>query len=297
MDFKLETLDKTLTVSKIANVHFFEFEKNYQTQDSSHPFHELIFSYSGTLNIVSENYRGELKRGELIIHHSNEVHSLVTQKNKKNTVIIIGFQCNSPFLAFFSKQKILLNEFERKQLARIVKEGRNVYSPPYDKPTYHMKKRAKQVFGCEQLLQSLLECFLIELIRKYQGSTKKHIDAPAQQNLPMDSIIEYIEVHFADKLTIDELAFLFNTNRSIFCREFKLRTGKTLIEYIADKKIEKIKKFLLSTDKSLIEISDALNFDNTAYLCRFFKKHTGCTPKSFRLEHQAAKSKDEIDNS
>ena len=115
IDFKLEELNKTLTVSKIANVHFFEFEKDYQTQDSSHPFHELIFSYSGTLKIVSENYHGELKRGELIIHHSNEIHSLVTQKNKKNTVIIIGFQCTSPLLHIFSKQKILLTEFERKQ--------------------------------------------------------------------------------------------------------------------------------------------------------------------------------------
>ena len=291
MDFKLEELNKTLTVPKIANVHFFEFEKDYQTQDSSHPFHELIFSYSGTLKIVSENYHGELKRGELIIHHSNEIHSLVTQKNKKNTVIIIGFQCTSPLLHIFSKQKILLTEFERKQLARIVKEGRNVYSPPYDKQTYHMKKRTKQVFGCEQLLQSLLECFLIELIRKYHGPAKKYIDAPTQQNLPMDSIIEYVDVHFADKLTIDELAFLFNTNRSIFCREFKLRTGKTLIEYIADKKIEKIKNLLLSTDKSLMEISDDLNFDNTAYLCRFFKKHTGCTPNRFRLAHKDKQSK------
>ena len=189
MDFKLEELNKTLTVPKIANVHFFEFEKNYQTKDSSHPFHELIFSYSGALNISSENYHGELKRGELIIHHSDEVHSLVTQKNKKNTAIIIGFECSSPLLHMFSEQKILLNESERKQLARIVKEGRNVYSPPYNKPTYHMKKRTKQVFGCEQLLQSLLECFLIELIRKYQGTAKKYIDTPAQQNLPMDSII------------------------------------------------------------------------------------------------------------
>jgi AraC-like DNA-binding protein len=38
--------------------------------------------------------------------------------------------------------------------------------------------------------------------------------------------------------------------------------------------------------EEMMEISDELNFDNTAYLCRFFKKHTGCTPKHFRLAHQ-----------
>jgi hypothetical protein len=167
MEFKLQELNKTLSIPKIANVHFFEFEKNYSTQNDRHPFCELLFSYSGNLNIVSENFEGELKKGELIIHQHNELHSLFTQKNKTTTVIIIGFQCFAKQLEYFSKHKIQLNEMELKQLARIVKEGRNVFAPPYDKPLYHMKKKDSQIFASEQLLQSLLETFLIELIRKY----------------------------------------------------------------------------------------------------------------------------------
>ena len=46
--------------------------------------------------------------------------------------------------------------------------------------------------------------------------------------------------------------------------------------------IEKIKEYLLASDKSLVEISDKLHFDNTAYLCRFFKKHTGVTQNTYR---------------
>jgi AraC-like DNA-binding protein len=287
MEFKLEQLKKTLTVSKIASVHFFELDTAYQTQDASHPFHELIFSHTGTLQILSDNYQGELKRGELIIHQSNEVHSLATQRNKKNTVITIGFQCASPFLKFFSKQKILLNEAERKQLTRIVTEGRNVYSPPYDKPIFHMEKRTDQVFGCEQLLQALLECFLIELIRRHQRDALKY-DVELPHNLPMEAIVEYVDGHFANRLTIDELALLFNTNRSVFCRAFKAYTGKTLITYIADKKLESIKELLTSSRKSLVEISDELHFDNPAYLCRFFKKHTGVTPITYRNTQREA---------
>lgn len=280
----MQELNKSLSVTKIANVHFFEFEKNYSTKNDQHPFCELIFSYSGNLNIVSENFEGELKKGEMIIHQHNEQHSLFTQKNKTTTVIIIGFQCFSPQLEYFSKRKIQLNEMEIKQLARIVKEGRNVFAPPYDKPLYHMKKKDAQIFASEQLLQSLLEIFLIELIRKYNYHTHKKQEVQ-EKNFPVKAVLEYIDAHFSDKITLDEIAFLFNTNRSLFCREFKLSTGTTFISYINNKKIQAIQQALSDGKYSVTEIADQLNFESTAYLCRFFKQHTGLTPKEYRQKN------------
>ncbi len=284
MEFKLQELNKSLSVSKIANVHFFEFEKNYSTKNDCHPFCELLFSYSGNVNVVSENFDGALKKGEMIIHQHNEQHSLFTQKNKNTTVIIIGFQCTAPQLQYFSKHKILLNEIEIKQLARIVKEGRNVFAPPYDKPLYHMKKKNTQIFASEQILQSLLEIFLIELIRKYNYHNHKEQDVQ-EKNFPLKAVLEYIDNHFTDKITLDEIAFLFNTNRSLFCREFKVATGTTFINYINEKKIQAIKQALAEGVYSISEIAALLHFESTAYLCRFFKKHTGLTPNEYRHQN------------
>ncbi len=282
MEFKLKSLNDSLTVEKIANVHFFEFENKRQTKPDSHPFCELLFSYAGTLNVSAEHFEGTLKRGELIIHQANEKHSLYTQKNKQTTVVILGFQCNCPYLKYFSERKIRLDEGEIKQIARIIKEGRNVFSPPYDKPVYDMKKKETQIFGSEQLLRSLLENFLIELIRKHQFSRS---EAESEtQNFQFGEILDYIDLHYAERLTLDEISFLFNTNRSTFCREFKAYTGYTFIHYIAKKKTEKIQKILLEENKSLSEIAEALNFESTAYFCRFFKKQTGVTPKEYRRQ-------------
>lgn len=280
----MQELNKSLSVTKIANVHFFEFEKNYSTKNDRHPFCELVFSYSGSLNVVSESFKGELKKGEMIIHQHNESHTLFTQKNRKTTVIVIGFQCFSPQLEYFSKRKVQLNEMEIKQLARIIKEARNVFAPPYDKPLYHMKKKPEQIFASEQILQSLLEIFLIELIRKYALHSHKERESE-KKNFPIKEVLEYIDVHFSDKITLDEIAFLFNTNRSLFCREFKSATGTTFINYVNGKKIEAIKKVLLTESYSVTEIASRLNFESTAYLCRLFKKNTGFTPKEYRQQN------------
>ena len=67
MEFKLQTLNNVLKVTKIANVHFFEFDQAKQTESGKHPFCELLFSYAGTIAVDGENFKGKLKKGEMII--------------------------------------------------------------------------------------------------------------------------------------------------------------------------------------------------------------------------------------
>ena len=292
MNFNLIKIKDVLEIPEIANVHFFEFEKDYSTSEDSHPFCELVFSYSGTLGIVAENYNGKLRKGELLIHRAGERHALKSHKNKKTTVVIIGFKCVSEYINAFSERPVRLDENEIKALARIVKEGRNVFSPPYDVPLYNMKKKENQVWGSEQILRSLLENFLIELVRNHvirEGNDEEG----GTSDFKLEEIISYVDAHFTEKLVLDDLAFLFNTNRSALCRSFKAFTGKTLVNYIADKKLSAFLEMLSKTNLSLSEIAAKLGFESTAYLCRFFKKHTGKTPKEYRREIEANTEKHE----
>lgn len=283
MDFKLKEMTGVLLVPKIANVHFFEFPVGHETKEDKHPFCELVFVNEGTLQVRSEKFSGTLSKGGFILHGANEVHALACSKTVETSLIIIGFECRNETLSFFTEKPVYLSESEIKQLARIVKEGRNVFAPPYDVPVYDMIKKKEQVFGSEQILRSLLETFLIGLIRKYALSQAS--EEAEEVDFKISEIVEYVDDNFTEKMTLDELAFLFHTNRSTLCKEFRIATGKTVVGYIIDKKVESAKR-LLAGKKSITQIADELRFESVPYFCKFFKKYAGVTPAGYRREIQ-----------
>ena len=258
-----------------------QYPENYYTTHDSHPFRELVFVSSGRLAITSDNFSGILEKNTLLIHRPDETHSLKTVEGTAPTVIIIGFTCEGGDIDSFSGAPATLDDQDVKKLAEIVKEGRNVFAPPYDVPKYDMKKKKHPPYGAEQMLKNLLEYFLISLTRKFIDNALTE-EAVGADKVNAGEIISYIEDNYKEKITLDELAFIFRTNRSTLCKVFKLNTGKTITEYANDKKLAKAKDKILSTDKTLTEIAEELNFESIHYFTRFFKKHTGVSPKEFR---------------
>ncbi len=279
MDYVIKSLENVLTINNLVNIHFFEFEKNFATQNEKHPFIELVYVNVGQINVMSPEYTGVLKKGEFILHKANSMHSLNCGKNNKPSIVIIGFLCSSPELDAFSVAPTLLDKSHISQLADIIREARNVFLPPYNIPTYDMKKRTKQQYGAEQLLKNTLECFFISII---QNNHAKHKSSPQVQSFEIKSIIEYIDNNLFEKITIDELSFMFCTNRTSLCEKFKAVTGVTLLNYIAEKKLDWAKKNILNTNKTFTQISLEMNFDSVHYFSRFFKQKTGFSPKDYR---------------
>lgn len=67
-----------------------------------------------------------------------------------------------------------------------------------------------------------------------------------------------------------------------FTRQIKAASGKTPAQLIKERVIIEAKAMLNSGDDSIKHISEAMNFPNTAFFCRYFKQETGMTPSEFR---------------
>ena len=283
MNFIVKQLKNALSVTGIANVHFFDFEKNITTKTDKHPFCELLFVSSGSITVESEDFNGILYKENLLIHRANEHHKLTTH-GEETRVIIIGFTCDNFDSAYFSKNPIKLNDVNIKKLAEIVKEGRNVFLPPHNVPVYDMKKNINQPYGSEQMLKNLLEYFLISITREHLTSYLP--ESNIKSEFTVNEIIAYLNDKYKEKITLNELSFIFGTNRTTLCKEFKEATGTTISNYLSNKKLEEAKHLISTTNKTFTEISIELNFESIHYFTRFFKKHTNLTPKEYKKQNR-----------
>lgn len=282
MDFVLQDFNIQLSVTRLANVHYFEFTNLYHTRNDSHNFCELLFVDKGSIEVHADNYRGTLNMGDMIIHRPGEAHSLKSRADTAPNVIIIGFECDSTTLDPFALHPVSLQSEHRRLLANILAESMSIYEPPYDVPnTPHMKKRDNYKFGADQMIKLLLEMFLISVIRDFSDNTHQHENEDAESNVNIRAVHQYITDNYTAKIHLDNLCFLFGTNKTSLCRSFKSEYGITIFEYITSLKIKEAKSLLRTRKMTVSQIAELLGFESLHYFCRVFKKHTGQSPTQY----------------
>ncbi len=280
MNYKLKCFTAPVTVSKLANIHYFEFTNQFHTEKGCHAFRELLYVDSGYITVNSDNYSGRINENQLIIHKSNETHSLYCPEKETPNVIIIGFECKCNDLDMFSKEPVALNDSQKRLLTEVVKEGRNVFMPPYDIPGQKdMKKRKDYPFGADQLIKIKLENLFIELIRgKISASKDEKITVSDDK---IQEIARYLEENFKEKIKLSELCFLFGTNTTTLCNKFFVTYGETVISYVNRLKIKEAKKLMRTNKYNLTEISSMVGFSTIHYFSKTFKKYEKKSPTAY----------------
>ncbi len=280
MEFKLKDFKTDIAVTRMANIHYFEFIKKYQTFKDTHPFRELIYVDSGTVNVESDGFSGTLCSKQLIIHKSNEVHSLSCLDRDVPNVIIIGFECDSERLDMFSENATTLSPDLIKILTEVIKEGRSVFLPPYDVPNVtDMKKREDIPFGADQMLRLKFEMFLIELIRSTEITP--HSLKSLLTYSKTEEIFAYINNNYKEKISLNDLCFLFGTNKTTICKSFKEACGDTVVGYINRLRIKQAKKLMREGDLNLTQVSSNVGFSSIHYFSKIFKTYEGVSPSDY----------------
>ena len=287
MEFVLKSFKTELKVTRLANLHYFEFTPSFHTTDDSHDFCELVYVDKGRIQISSDNYTGQLSQGSMIIHAANQNHSLYCTDDIAPNIIIIGFECITKELDKLTYAPLPLTDELQKMLAEIIKEGRTVYEPPFDIPNIRdMKKRKKYSFGADQLIKNYLQIFIIKSIRLHEAllngsETERGALNSSAALTQIGEIKKYIDENFKEKINIEELCFIFNTNKTTLSKEFKRLYGHTVIDYINIKRVTYTKKMLDKGDSSLTAIASDLNLSSVHYLTSLFKKQEKMTPTEY----------------
>jgi YesN/AraC family two-component response regulator len=94
--------------------------------------------------------------------------------------------------------------------------------------------------------------------------------------------IRYISKNYASNITLNDVAEQVHLNPAYFSSLFKQSTGSSFKEYLNMVRIEESKRLLSNTDYSIMDISQAVGFEDQSYFTKIFKKYTGLTPREYR---------------
>lgn len=136
----------------------------------------------------------------------------------------------------------------------------------------------KRIEHCNNALE--LKTLFQEMTRKYcmlvqNYSMKEYSEVIAR-------ILNYIDFHIADSLSLKNIAGIFNLNPSYLSRLFKKETGKTMTDYINERRVEKSLIFLTTTNISIQAIAARVGIFDENYFSRVFKKIKNMSPREYR---------------
>lgn len=97
-----------------------------------------------------------------------------------------------------------------------------------------------------------------------------------------DRAVEFIERHFREDITLEQLAGITGVSLQHFCRIFRGQTGMRPMEYLARKRISEAKRLLSSTGRSVAEIAELIGYRDPTYFGAVFRRYEGTTPTEYR---------------
>ena len=182
----------------------------------------------------------------------------------------------------FDSEVFYMFYLQSKNKATIFKSGH----PVYDALARYMQESSDEYTAkdlCYKLpIRANIYLMMTALLRYYCTSRTESDKMIYHNVLRLRLVMEYISVHFCEKIYIEKLADMINVSADYFTKMFKDTIGKTPIEYINGLRVNESMRQLAQTENSMAEIADSIGFCNPNYFHKIFKQYMDVSPLAYR---------------
>ena len=234
---------------------------------------ELIYILSGEIEVFVNNKKYYLKKEDILLINSNEIHELHGNDSVLMAIQIklaelgieqsLHFECNSSYL----QDKLAFHPLKR-LIARFIK----VNATPDD--------------NSNLMNRALAYLLAYELITRFKTKNNNKTNQRTQKYLErLTRILDYIHTHFKEDISLSQIADEEHLSIQYLSKFFSKNMNTNFITYVNRLKLNNAVNELLSSDESIETIAYNSGFPNTRAFTQLFKREYHSLPSQYRQDH------------
>ena len=269
-DFNFSFNDQKIQLLYVCRADF--NETIIPTATHSHSNHlEIQFISDGMANIRIAGQSYLVKKGDIIIYNAGVLHDERAIPSSGMAFFNCGIK--NFHLPYLPDSHLLPPDFKPVLHSGIMADTiLSIFQLLFEQVS--MKKKCSPLV-CHHLIHALLTILIHQIPKeKFTPSNKSDSSFLACK--------AFIDEHFTENISLKELSNIANMSVSGFSHLFKKIFGLSPIQYLIHLRIGLAQKLLISTDKSITEISICLGYDSVSLFNYQFKKFVGTSPQTYR---------------
>jgi len=125
---------------------------------------------------------------------------------------------------------------------------------------------------------------MLEMVRSYCRLVRDQ--STAQYSPFIRRCVTYIDANIAADLSLSTLAAIQNVNASYLSTQFRREVGKTVTEYVTERRMDLAARLLITSALQIQTIAQHCGMSDVNYFSKLFKKQYGVTPRQYRAENR-----------
>lgn len=263
-----------------VQIHYYTNVKKY-TPVHWHSAVELIYILNGNAEITVEGKEYPVVAGEFVVIDSNLLHEFLCKGASMMVVIHFSRSSMKNFIPNLEEYHFCCAraELKKEQLGAYLAICELLKGLP---PLYVMHP-----IGYRLKSQAIAMEVFFELVNRFAG-TGGPVQKPEKRETleRLEEMIEYIELHHKEPVSLEEIASHFYLSREYFSRFFRKNMGVTFSRYLNQVRLMHIYQEICNTDTGILELADRHGFTNYKLFNKMFHEVYGCTPREIRKKQK-----------
>lgn len=277
----------------LLHVDRVELDQKWNYQQVISPYYRIYYIESGLGQVETDQQTWTLEPGFLYLIPSFTLCNLRCTEQLCQYFIHFFEESVDAFPLFHHKQTVLQLPVSQSNVYLIhrlleLNPNRKIYRS--DNPKVYEKNVFYQEYeelNNQSSYANFMETqgILLQLMGRFLDISDASISEPSTgAAAKIATLLQYIQVHLAARITVQELARQVNLHPDYLSRLFLQVTGQRPLSYLHQKRIQRAQYLMVTSKLSLSQIASETGFDNLPHFSKTFKQITQLSPGKYRSQ-------------